>query len=251
MKFARKSRRFSWLTSLYIVDIDDDILQEVRKAYEKWKSDRSSLEPSQLLQSYPTSRPKSAVPQTTRPCSGAPSGARGTNSGAQSAVPSNKLDWTRCPDLDFPGLDEKGKCYELHDGSFSVKIYTGSITRVRHVDAVVCTADKYLTGTGPLSEAVAKAGGDTYKKSFSEMKSKYGSKQKTEGDVYSCHAGDIMANCVVHLVIDQLVDTRHAQLFTYKAGILNVFRRMNKWGLKRIALPLIAGGKCCRYFKSN
>ncbi|XP_021361223.1 uncharacterized protein LOC110455419 isoform X1 [Mizuhopecten yessoensis] len=241
-QFCRKPKSVSWLTSLYIVDISDDILNEIQKAYSNWEKDKKSIEPSELLKQESLVRPRSAFSKSMS-LRGSAAGVGGnvTTFSGKGSSPLHEQQWTKGPDESIPGLMDKVRCYKTDDGSFCVKIYTGSITKVKSLDAIVCTADTSLSGLGPLSEAVADAGGYRYNSSFSSQKQKYHSKA-IKGQAFVCSAGHLAVTHVVHIVIEQLVDTQHQSLIDYKNFILNGLHSMSGWKMRSVALPLLAGG---------
>lgn len=125
--------------------------------------------------------------------------------------------------------------------SLKVKIYTGSIVKY-HGDAIIVSADEYITGMGALGDAVKAAGGIKYEREFGNMKQQAGTFCKA-GDILHCKGGNLKARHVMHIVLKQLWDTRQPQLTEYIQILIKVLEKVNALAWRKVAMPLIGAGK--------
>lgn len=138
--------------------------------------------------------------------------------------------------------------FQFQNG-LKVKIYTGSIVKF-HGDAIIVSADEYITGMGALGDAVKAAGGLRYEREFRNMKQQARTVCKA-GDILHCKGGNLTARHVMHIVLKQLWDTRQPQLTEYKQILNKALEKVNALTWRKVAMPLIGAGKAyCFHFNS-
>ncbi|KAJ8317353.1 hypothetical protein KUTeg_005257 [Tegillarca granosa] len=263
MEFSRQSQ-FQFLKEIHIVDINDIILKKICLAYQKWKKDAKSVDPIYAATNHPT------LMKSTRTFSRIQDSdvdMQSEHSVHESVVPqkdksksfrenrTHVIKILEIQDSTIPKTQIVVKNFQV-GGLLEIKIYTGSIVRVSGIDAIVCSADKNFSGSGLLSQFIADAGGSRYKENFRKLQSIH--RFPNIGDVYSCKAGNIKVNYVVHVVMDQLAGVDGRYLRTYKQNITAMLEKTSAWKMKEIAIPLIGAGfiekdqrdlgLCCKAF---
>ena len=144
----------------------------------------------------------------------------------------------RCVDEKMAGIVVK--VFEFCD-KLKIKIYTGSIVKF-HGDAIIISSDQYVTGQGALGNAVQLAGGRRYEKEFENMKKELTGIYPKIGDTFRCKGGDINATYVLHVVLNQLYDTRQPKLAEHKTALLKALEKVGELHWRKVAMPLIGAG---------
>lgn len=132
------------------------------------------------------------------------------------------------------------KVFELKN-KLKIKIYTGSIVKFDG-DAIIISSDQFVTGQGALGNAVKVAGGKRYEKEFENMRKQLTGISQKAGDTFHCKGGDINATYVLHVILNQLYDTRHPKLAEHKAALSKALEKVGELHWRTVAMPLIGAG---------
>ena len=250
-----------FLKEIHIVDIDVSVLTEMKDAYYNYSKDGNSISIEGAKIRYP------ALMKTLR--SSDRNAHEGTDSTAddlekkmffqKSERPSTSETRNRKNNLSGEHMHSKQRCLlKLDDEKFGphtakvfsfqnimvIKIYTGSIVRF-HGDALICSNNDTLSGSGFLARAVAEAGGSKYKESISRIrfKSGFGSHKWKPGDVETCSGGNLGVRFVVHAVIETMITANQQDLESYRSTLRTIFDTINSYkNSKKFAMPLIGSG---------
>ncbi|XP_069139816.1 uncharacterized protein [Argopecten irradians] len=216
-------RRQTSILQVHIVDVDDKIVHEIDNAYREYQKDPTSIEPKKALQRC------SYVNKVQ---------ATGKSSSRNGETKSHY--WLHDTPSRIHGLQDAVENFISNDGMFTVKIYTGSIVRVKDVDAILCSADNTFTGLGYLGMALRTAGGWQYEKNFDAMGT---DAFRSNSFVGKCDAaGSLKVRCVVHAVIDSFGTASYENLQKYKKQVRTGLNKVETWRLKSIAMPLVGAG---------
>lgn len=244
-----------------MVDIDVSVLTEMKDAYYNYKKDKNSISIEGARTRHPglmttlKSTMRKVHDRTDYPAdhSGKNVSFRENERFSTSESRSGKKDLSgehlhRKQKSLLKLDDEKFGLHTANVFSFQnimvIKIYTGSIVRF-HGDALICSNDDTMSGSGFLARAVAEAGGSKYKDSISKIrfKSGYGSHKWRPGDVETCSAGNLNVRFVIHAVIDSMLTADQQNLKSYESTLRKIFDTINNYGnSKRFAMPMIGTG---------
>ncbi|XP_062614158.1 protein mono-ADP-ribosyltransferase PARP14-like isoform X2 [Saccostrea cucullata] len=265
-EFSKDNGLKSSIRDIHFVDIDPVMVQNIREAFENFEKSKTLINIATIKQKYPhiqwtTPSSSERTPELKKFSMDVPKGmAKYANTdllevnrsrpfiSRESGIPSVKL--IRIPDATQGHVPVNG--FQFSNGLI-VKIYTGSILKF-HGDAIVISADSFLSGAGYLAEAVRKASGLEYENDFQSMKR--GKRTAKLGDVFQCRGGALGAKYVMHLVLNQLSSTQDRTLEEYKSCLRNLIDEINFRSWKKVAIPLIGAGfiekemsdlqKCCQ-----
>ncbi|XP_033756274.1 uncharacterized protein LOC117339018 [Pecten maximus] len=197
VRYSKQSiKTKSKVKEIHFVDIDDEIIREMHLAHQKWHKNPKTIDPKESFGQFSCDLSGSSlsVPGTGNQNDASAAGIDNRSNGVGKST-----FWVHDAPSKIRGLDDSVENFIGENGLFTLKIYTGSIVRVRDVDAILCSADRDLSGLGPLANALRTAGGKQYEKHFEGMRKQTNSGKET---VCRCKPGDLSVGCVVHAVID-------------------------------------------------
>lgn len=252
---------YMYLKEIHIVDIDVSVLTEMKDAYYNYKKDKNSISIEGARTRHPTlmttlrstirnvhDRTDSVTDHTGKKMSirekerlSTSDTGNGKNDLSGEHLHRNQRSLLKLNDEKFG--QHTAKVFSFQN-IMVIKIYTGSIVRFKG-DALICSNDDTMSGTGFLARAVAEAGGSKYKDSISKIrfKSGYGSHKWRPGDVETCSAGNLNVRFVIHAVIDSMLTADQQNLKSYESTLRKIFDTINNYGnSKKFAMPLIGTG---------
>lgn len=255
ISFSRQTALY--LKEIHIVDIDVSVLREMTDAYHNYKKNQDSISISGAKTRYPALMKalRSSVFDVDDKRDYVDTTQQRNNVRTPTSSESRSYEHSHTENLP----QSKGGClFKMKDEQFGpqaakvfsfqnkmlVKIYTGSIVRFKG-DALICSNDDGMSGSGPLAKAVAAAGGSKYNESYSKMKKKsqYGLYKWKLGDVETCSGGDLKVRFVVQAVIQSMFRTDQESLKSYKTTLMKIFYTINSYNNStKFAMPLIGAG---------
>ncbi|KAL5022596.1 hypothetical protein ScPMuIL_001751 [Solemya velum] len=206
----------------HIVDIDDAILKLVEKSYHRWQINPADIQPTKVDYGFNT------ITNTT-----------GTASGISEVSPMRPSVTIKKLQTQKTNSGHEVLVFGVAD-KLKVKISSGDLSLVDSVDAIICSADPYLTGAGQLSQTIATRAGKKYRDHFENIKRDSLRKKIYLGDMFKCSGGNLQVCYVVHVVIDTIINTKHGKEMAELEEIFcRVLETTNEWGFRRIAMPLL------------
>ncbi|KAL5022140.1 hypothetical protein ScPMuIL_001295 [Solemya velum] len=230
-----KANPQSSVRELHFVDIKDDMLLEVKKAYEKWRSDPSSVDPDKALQSGNWGQAWTSGNWG----GGGSSWQTGTNNSHWKGQSNNKETLYRF---------QFGKHKKL-----TVHIYARDITKMSEpeVSAIVSSEDRECGTKGGVSKAIMTAAskgkkGSQYEVSLKEAKKgKGGSRNKFDyGECFVTGGGSLMVKKIIHVISPSVGKSRtdHDLDELYKT-VSCLLENINNWNsTPKVAMPLLGTG---------
>ena len=248
-RYKELSGSISNLREIHIVDINPSIIRDIEKVYEATNTSAGTfqmLAPKYSRKRHPsvdwTAPSKSVLTSASTKHTDRNSDNDRSQEKVKKETPisahTTNISVRQLRDDNINGITAPIKVFHFQNG-LKVKLYTGSLVKFKG-DAIVCSADAYLTGVGPLAEAVKAAGGRKYEQSFTEMRSGGRHRTKVAGDVFVCDGGNLNVSKVFHLVVETVYSEYSLQ--EYSNTLQRIFEALRKNGISSVAIPLIGAG---------
>ncbi|KAK3597769.1 hypothetical protein CHS0354_006127 [Potamilus streckersoni] len=253
----------TFLKEFHIVDVDTEILQDIRASWEKWQKNPKAMDPERAADEYAKKRGS---------CYQSHGQGRSHKGHRQWATSSSSME---SADFDVTlgretlsafkvvdmGKEEKlgHKIQKFQLGQeLVIKIYKGSLVNTLQLDALV-TSISTKGEKGHLGKLVEEAGGTLHQRSFDdEKRKKYFLKP---GEIFKCKSGNINVGCIINVVIDRLQSVMGSELNTYNYRLIikTFLKNVNDLkDVKTMVMPLLGSGslkvpsddldRCCSGF---
>ncbi|KAL4231079.1 Poly (ADP-ribose) polymerase [Mactra antiquata] len=220
---------------IHLVDMDPNMLTYIKDAYESWAATPGMENMSKQFTEGSDNLIKSLQDVSNR---------------SESAVSLKTLPSHRSENMvTFSGQSYTSEGEQIWSfdvlRKLMVHVYTGSILKLKNIDAIVCAVDVNMKGN--LAKQIQVLGGKKFKTSLKKAR---GNRALVEGEVLTCDGGDLDSKTVLLSVIATPIHYGNQKNISRLDSInTQVFYSANQNRIRSLAMPLIGTGRLRERFE--